>query len=320
MAQRFRVRAPASSANLGPGFDALGLALDLWNELEIETAVAETTVVNAGADASLLADRENLSLTAMRTLAALHHRELPPVALTVRAEVPVARGLGSSAAAIVAGVLAANELLGLSCSTAELFAVAAQMEGHGDNIGAAIYGGAILAIPGLFNAVRLTDGSSLGLVPVLFIPELTGATWAARAALPQLIPHADATFNVGAAAGLAVGLLTGNRAAIAAGMHDKLHEPYRNRLFPHLLPMTEAARNANAVGACLSGAGPSILALVDPDHTEAVAAAYEHVAQQLQVPGRTTVLDIAASGATIIRDGFRGPGQLPAGSHVRSDR
>lgn len=299
MATRFRVRAPASSANLGPGFDALGLALDLWNELQIELGVGETSVRYAGRDATLLDSRENLSLTAMELLAAQHDRTLPAVRMTVCAEVPVARGLGSSAAAIVAGLVAANRILELHLSTSELFAVAARMEGHGDNVGAALYGGAIIAIPGIHDAIRLSDGSSLGLKAALFIPEATGATWVARAELPQQIPHVDATFNVGTAAGLAVGLLTGNRAAISAGMHDRLHEPYRGRLFPHLLPMTEAAREAGAVGACLSGAGPSILALVDPERVEAVSAAYDRVSRQLQVPGRTVLLDLAPTGAVV---------------------
>jgi homoserine kinase len=299
MATRLKVRAPASSANLGPGFDALGLALDLWNELDIDLSVPETSIHNAGLDAALLDDRENLSLTAMKLLAANHQRELPPMRLTVSADVPVARGLGSSAAAIVAGLVAANRLLDLGLSTEELFVVAAQMEGHGDNVGAALFGGVIIAIPGLFKAIRLSDGPSLGLKAALFIPEVTGATWAARAALPQLIPHADATFNVGTASGLAVGLLTGDRSAIAAGMHDRLHEPYRGRLFPHLLPMTEAAREAGAVGACLSGAGPSILSLVESEQTAAVIGVYEEIAEILQVPGRAVVLDPAPTGAVL---------------------
>jgi homoserine kinase len=300
MPARFSVRAPASSANLGPGFDALGLALDLWNELLIEPGGETTLVRNEGRDASVLEGRENLSLTAMTTLAAEHGRVLPPLTMTVRADVPVARGLGSSAAAIVAGLVAANHLLNLGLSAADLFAVAARMEGHGDNVGAAIYGGAIIAVPGMADAIRLTDGPSLGLQAVLFVPEVTAATWVARAALPQTIPHADATFNVGTAAGLAIGLHTGNRAAISAGMHDKLHEPHRARLFPHLLAMKKAARAAGAIGACLSGAGPTILALVEPDQTGPVIAAFNRQAEELHVPGNAIVLDPTATGAHIV--------------------
>lgn len=296
---RLNVRAPASSANLGPGFDALGLALDLWNEVEIEVG-SERAPSLSGEGASLLHDRENLTLTAMKLLAARAQRSLPPLAMRLCAGVPVARGLGSSAAAIVAGLVAANEMLRLGLSTTELFVVAAQMEGHGDNVGAALYGGVILAVPGVPDAIRLSDGVALGLVAVVFIPEATGATWVARAELPSQIPHADATFNVGTAAGLAVGLLTNNRVAIAAGMHDRLHEPHRARLFPHLMPMMEAARHAGAVGACLSGAGPSVLALVDPEYAADVVIALETTADRLAVPGAPVILKLAARGASIV--------------------
>src|SRR4051794_9628175 len=132
MPDRIKVRAPASSANLGPGFDALGLALDLWNELEIELGGTETSVHYDGRDAALLDDRENLSLTSMRLLAERSERTLPPLRMTVRADVPVARGLGSSAASIVAGLLAVDAILDLHLSPAEIFSLAAEMEGHGD--------------------------------------------------------------------------------------------------------------------------------------------------------------------------------------------
>ena len=293
---RFTVRAPASSANLGPGFDALALALDLWNEIDIEPSNDETRVVLSGSDAGLLEDRENLALTAMRFLAGQYGKTLPPVVITVRAEIPVARGLGSSAAALVTGLFAANRLLDLNLSKGELYAHAWSMEGHGDNVGAAVYGGAILAVPGIQEAIRLTDGDALGLVGAVFIPEATGATWAARAALPGTVPHPDAAFNVATSSGLAVGLMTRNFAAISAGMHDRLHEPYRSRLFPHLTPMADAARQAGAVGACLSGAGPTILALTRPAEARAIFAAFQVIASRLGVQGRAAVLDVASTG------------------------
>lgn len=301
---RFSAKAPASSANLGPGFDALGLALDLWNEVEFDLgAVCDIQLAGSGAD--LLHGRENLTLTAMEVLASEHGRALPPLAMTLRAEVPVARGLGSSAAAIVIGLVAANHLLDLNRTNAELFAVAARMEGHGDNVGAALYGGAILSVPGMGDAIRLNDGSSLGLLAVVFVPDVTGATWLARGELPQLIPHADATFNVGTASGLAVGLMSNNRAAIAAGMHDRLHEPARSRLFPHLMPLMEAARRAGAVGACLSGAGPSILALVEPEHAGAIADVFDRAAERIAVPGKSLILAPASQGAAIVNSPAR---------------
>lgn len=295
---RFSVKAPASSANLGPGFDALGLALDLWNTVEFDLSESSGAQLT-GSGAELLNGHENLTLTAMELLAREHRVTLPPLSMTLHAEVPVARGLGSSAAAIVAGLVAANHLLDLHLSAAELFAAAARMEGHGDNAGAALYGGAILSMPGLHDAIRLSDGPSLGLLAVVFVPEATSATWVARGELPQLIPHADAAFNVGAASGLAAGLMSNNRAAISAGMHDRLHEPARSRLFPHLLPLTEAARKAGAVGACLSGAGPSILALVEPELAGAIASVFERAAERISVPGKSLILAPAAQGASI---------------------
>jgi len=294
---RFTVRAPASAANLGPGFDALGLALDLWNELLIDTEGAPGAVLHQGPEAALLDGRENLALTAMRCLAAEHGRSLPPFAATVRSVVPVARGLGSSAAALAAGLLAADRLLGLGLPLVELYALAWRMEGHGDNVGAALYGGAVLAVPGVREPVRLLTHADLDLVAVLFVPTITGATWAARAALPTTVPHTDAAFNVAAAGGLVLGLHTGDRALIAAGMHDRLHEPYRARLFPHLETLTAAARHAGALGACLSGAGPSVLALAEADRAPAIAAAYDDAAHRLGLVGEAVTLAPAHRGA-----------------------
>ncbi len=296
---RFRVKAPASSANLGPGFDALGLALDLWNELDIDASGEPGAVTVEGADSSLLADKQNYSLNAMQELAQIHGRKLPSFSMTIRANVPVARGLGSSAAALACGLVAGNELAGLGLSTNDLFLQAWQMEGHGDNVGAAFFGGAVLAVAGMSHAILLSNGDDLGLMAVTFIPEASSATWAARAALPSNIPLPDAAFNVGVASGLTWGLSTGNREAIAAGMHDRLHEPYRARLFPHLTPMTDAARQAGAVGACLSGAGPTILTLVEPENVDAVCAALREVAIDHDVNGEVKPLKPTSAGASI---------------------
>ena len=302
---RFTVRAPASSANLGPGFDALGLALDLWNEVEVDPEGEPGAILVQGRDAALLEGRENLVLRAMRILAADHGRALPPFALTLRNQVPVARGLGSSAAALVAGLLAADRLLGLALADGEIYAAAWRMEGHGDNVGAALYGGAVLAVPNAGGVVRLSPGDDLGLVAVVFIPEVTGATWAARAALPGTVPHPDAAFNVATAAGLSVGLLTRDHALIGAGMRDRLHEPYRARLFPHLTPLMDAARDAGAVGACLSGAGPSVLALATPECAAAVSAAFEAEARRVGVIGEAVTLALVPQGAAVIEAAVR---------------
>jgi len=312
---RFTVRAPGSSANLGPGFDALGIAVALWNEIVIDTDGEAGAVVYEGRDADLLAesDRENLSLRAMRQLAETHGRTLPGFSLTVRTAVPVARGLGSSAAALVAGLLAADHLLGLGLSKDEIYAHSWRMEGHGDNVGASLYGGAILAVPRIPYAVQLCDAAGfaqLGLTTVVYIPEITGATWAARAALPSHVPLPDAAQNIATAAGLVAGFLTRNRDLLAAGMHDLLHQPYRARLFPHLTPLTEAAVEAGAIGAVLSGAGPSILALADREHAEPVARALTIAAARAGVNGEAVVLEPSVAGAHVVSasPGADGPG------------
>jgi homoserine kinase len=296
---QFSVRAPASSANLGPGFDAIGLALDLWNTVTIDTAGPAGQVTNLGGEAALLADVENLTLTAMRTLAKEFGRELPPFALTAETKVPVSRGLGSSAAALVAGLVAANHLLDLGLSPTDLFGRAWEIEGHGDNVGAAMFGGAVLSVPGVRHIVPLWAEGEPAFTTVVFIPEATGATWAARAALPTHVPHADATFNLARAAGLAIGLQRGDAELIAAGMHDRLHEPYRARLFPHLDEMKRAAIGAGAWGAALSGAGSTVLALVPPERVGSVEAALREAANRMGTPGRARELAPACTGVQL---------------------
>lgn len=296
---RFTVKAPASSANLGPGFDAIGIALDLWNEADIESA-HETSVTLEGPDGPMLVDHENLVMVAMEELAREHRCTLPPLALTLRAHVPVARGLGSSAAAIVIGLIAANEVLELGQSSEQLYQVALRMEGHGDNVGAAIFGGAILAAPGMSGVIHLRHERAYPLDAVVFIPNETSMTHMARAALPREIPLQDAVFNLAAASALSVGLLTGNLEAIAAGMHDRLHEPYRAKLFTHLEPIKAAARAAGAVGASLSGAGPTVLALVTPHAVDRVVDAMSDAAGRVGTPGRTCPLAIAERGVHIV--------------------
>ena len=297
---RFTVRAPASSANLGPGFDAIGLALDLWNIVTIDTDGPPGEVINEGPEAHILEGHENFTVRAMQMLAQDVKRELPPFSIVADTGIPVSRGLGSSAAALVAGLVAANHLLDLGLTQEQLYGYALRLEGHGDNVGAALYGGAVLAVPGLREPVRLWREGDLGLVAVMFIPEATGATWAARAALPHEVPLPDAALNLATTASLALGLKTGDHALIAAGMRDMLHEPYRARLFPHLDAMKATARDHGAIGAALSGAGSTVLALVPPQRVPEVAAALERTGHNLVVPGRVACLAPVAKGTHLI--------------------
>lgn len=290
---RFSVKAPATSANLGPGFDTIGIAVDIWNSAIVDTDVKNDSVTNTGTEAPLLHGRENLTLSAMRMLAHDFRKQLPPVSITADTLIPVSRGLGSSAAALTIGLVAANLLLDLGLDDDDLFERAWAIEGHGDNVGAAIYGGAVMAVPAVRGIARLCDTTELGLTCILFIPDMTGATHAARAALPTSVPHKDATANVQAVSALTVGLVRHDHTLISAGMLDRLHEPYRAPLFPHLTPLQEVARTAGAVGAVLSGAGPTVLTLVQPDLAENVATAMERAARDVDTPGR--VIEVALS-------------------------
>jgi homoserine kinase len=295
----FTVRAPASSANLGPGFDAIGIALDLWNTITIDTDGPAGEVTNLGAEAALLEHSENLTLTTLATMAKEFGKTLPGFAMTTETNVPLARGLGSSAAALVAGLVAANHLLDLGLDADELFARAWEIEGHGDNVGAAMFGGAVLSVPGVHHIVPLWRDGEPPFSTVVFIPEATGATWAARAALPNQVPHADATFNLARAAGLAIGLQRGDAELIAAGMHDRLHEPYRARLFPHLEEMKRAAVAAGAIGAALSGAGSTVIALTARERVGAVESAFREAALRLGTAGRALELMPVCTGVQL---------------------
>lgn len=293
---RLTVKAPATSANLGPGFDVLGIALDIWNEAVIDTDGVPNEVITIGAEASMMDGRENLTLSAMLMLANDFRRELPPFSLRATTGIPVSRGLGSSAAALVMGLAATNALLDLDLDNDDLFDRAWHIEGHGDNVGAAVYGGAVMSVPGLHGVTRLWSDGEMNLVAVLFIPDMTGATHAARAALPANVPHKDATANVANVSALAVGLASRDHHLIGAGMHDMLHEPYRAKLFPHLVPLQEVARTAGAVGAVLSGAGPAVLALTPPDLADNVRIAMLRASRDVATPGRVEIVELSTSG------------------------
>lgn len=295
---RFSVKAPATSANLGPGFDTIGIALDIWNSAVIDTDGEANEVTHTGTEAPLLHGRENLTLSAMRMLAHDFRKSLPAVSINSDTRIPVSRGLGSSAAALVMGLVAANALLDLGLENDDIFERAWAIEGHGDNVGAAIYGGAVMAVPDVRGITILNDTADLGLTCILFIPDMTGATHAARAALPATVPHKDATANVQAVSALAVGLARADHTLMSAGMRDTLHEPYRAHLFPHLVPLQEVARTAGAVGAVLSGAGPTVLTLVHPDLAENVHTAVHRAAADVNTPGR--VVEVA-----LVADGYR---------------
>jgi homoserine kinase len=261
------VRVPASSANLGPGYDVLAAALDLPLELEVE----ETGSFSVSCDLpGVPLDRSNLCVRAFERL---HPAE--GVAFSIRSSIPPTAGLGSSAAAIVAGLYAADHMYELDAS---LFELALELEGHPDNVAAALLGGFVVCAG---EPVRLDPPA--GLEGVLAIPSFEVPTAAARAALPAEVPLADAVSNVGHASLLVLGLARGDLSLIGRGLADALHQPHRRSLYPRSMELVERASEFGALGATISGAGPTVLFWSHWEQTGALVEALRAEAPDCEV-------------------------------------
>lgn len=299
----FVVLVPATTANLGPGFDCLALALDLHNTIEVLPAAgfAGPLVVVEGEGAAMLSGADaNLAIRAMRHLEARLGRPLPPFRLRQRNAIPLGRGLGSSAAAIAGGLVAAATLLGASTVPEALLPFALEIESHPDNVAAALYGGLTIGVLDVGGAVVRRLEPPLGLRAVVLVPEGFSGTLESRAVLPREVARADAVFNASRCALLAADLALGRLDYLAIAMQDRLHQPQRGASqFPYLAEAIAAAVGAGAYGAALSGSGSSVLALVASEHEMAVAAAFEAVARRHQLPARTLQLSPAAEGAQV---------------------
>ena len=246
------IRVPASSANLGPGYDVLAAAVSLFLELEVEEA-GEFSFDAGGLGVST--GRDNLIVRAFESL-----RSAEGIAFRLKSEIPLARGLGSSAAAIVAGLFAADHLFELALSTEEMLARATELEGHPDNVAAAIYGGFVICGAGeggAPSAARFDPPN--GLEGIAVIPGEEVSTERAREAIPAEVPLTDAVANVSAASRLVLGLQTADLDLLAAGLADRIHQDRRRDLYPRSMDLVDAATDLGALGATISGAGPTVL-------------------------------------------------------------
>ena len=253
------VRVPASSANLGPGFDVLACALGVHMEME----VVETGRFAVVTDLPIARDRRNL---AVRGFAALH--PVDTLEFRIRSDIPLSGGLGTSAAAIVAGLVAADSMYELD---ADLLDHAARLEGHPDNVAAALLGGFVLCADGGAERFPVPPG----LEAVLVVPHRAVRTREARAALPAAVPMADAVFNVAHAGLLLLGLVRGDLELVARGLDDRLHQPHRAHLYPRSAALVAAARHYGALGATISGAGPTVLVWCAEDAARGVQTRLE---------------------------------------------
>jgi homoserine kinase len=250
-ARRRLVKVPATSANLGPGYDVLAAALALHLELEVEEA-GSFSAEAGGLGVPL--DRSNLCVRAFETL-----RPADGIAFRIRSEVPLAAGLGSSAAAIVAGLLAADHLYELAQDPEDILVRAAEIEGHPDNVAAALYGGFVVCsnVDGRIAATRLEPPQ--GVEAIVVVPNEQVPTEEARKAIPETVSVEDAVANISAASELVLGIQRSDLTLIGRGLSDRLHQPHRAHLYPRSMEIVREAPRMGAIGATISGAGPTVL-------------------------------------------------------------
>lgn len=300
--RRIRARVPATTSNLGPGFDVLGLALKLYNEIELHVLPSEGPVsveVAGEGSGTLPTDERNevvraarLGLPKSRIKNALHFK------LTNR--IPIARGLGSSAAARLGGLLVMRAFLGPKPDFSKILPLAHGMEGHPDNVTPALYGGfhACFREGSWVRSVRLPFPRTLRIA--VAVPDYELSTVKARSVLPEKVPREDAVHNASRMALLLGGLLTGRLDWLKTGMEDRLHQPYRTPLVRGMRGVIEAALSAGALGAALSGAGPSVIALAEGEALAAAAArAMQRAFQRFEVECRYLVLEPDEKGAAV---------------------
>lgn len=258
---KITVRVPATTANIGPGFDSMGCALALYNYITCEVLPAGKLVITGCPEQ--YQNEDNLAVQGYR--AVLKRLGLPDegLSLTIEAEIPVCRGLGSSAAMIAGGAAAANLLHGSPLPPAELLEVTNEIEGHPDNLAPAIYGGltASLVEDGKPRTVKLPLSPTLRWVAA--IPDFELSTHLARAVLPKEVAFVDAVYNASHVAVLVGALGRGDRELIAMALRDRVHQPYREKLIPEYNKVKTAAEQCGAIAFCISGAGPTLLALTD---------------------------------------------------------
>jgi homoserine kinase len=294
------VRAPATSANLGPGYDCLSLALDVANVVQAWPASEGVSVELVGEGTEHLpTDAGNEVYRALTAVYEQHGEEPPPLRLRCENLIPPSRGLGSSSAARTCGLLLGNRLLGDPYTSEELFEIGAAMEGHPDNIAACLFGGVQVCVTGSRGLEHVRVPVSIPLATTIYVPDFPMDTHTARGLLPTVVSIETAVYNISRASLLVAALATGRTDLVRTATEDAIHQPPRSTVFPALPKLIGAAVEAGAHGAFLSGAGSSVLALVDPDQAEAVGAAMRATAERLSVPGRLIQTQITALGAAV---------------------
>ena len=297
MPRKAIVRVPASTTNLGPGFDVLGLGLQLYSTVELEETESGRQVLVYGIDTDRIpSSSKNLSLRAAELIFKRSGHEPKGLRLVLNNGIPAVRGLGGSGTAILGGLLAANALCGEAFSQAELLNVAAEFDGHPDNVAASLLGGLVVSVmegPRV-RTLRLDCASNLHVVAA--IPDFALSTKESRRVLPKSVKFEDAVYNVGHSSLLVAAFATGDFGMLSLAMKDRLHQPYRSPLIHGFNEVADAAAQAGALGVALSGAGPTVVAYCMTE-MPAVAEKMVQVFAQHQVECEVKILPIDTTGA-----------------------
>ncbi len=301
--QRVHLRIPASTSNLGPGFDCIGLALALYNEFQFERLPrTEVEIILGGEGAeSLPADPSNRAYQAFLFTCRAIGIEPPGVRILQHNHIPLARGLGGSGTAVLAGVIAALLFSGEDPAPQRVLDLAFALEQHPDNITPSLVGGLTISHVADGHVYYVKIDPPAGIVGVVLIPEQGMDTALARAVLPQSYTREDVIFSIRGASMLVAALATGQMEHLALAMQDRLHQPQRTALIPAMPAVFEAALAAGALGVALSGAGSGIFALADEEAAQRVATAMEERAEQLGWPARARILVLEHSGTRIVQ-------------------
>ncbi|MEE9325268.1 MAG: homoserine kinase [Dehalococcoidia bacterium] len=296
------VRVPATAANMGPGFDCLGMALDIFNTVTVERSQNFHIAVSGQGDGQLSLGEDNMVYRGIGIAYKEIGMGIPTLSLLCHNDIPLLRGLGSSAAALVGGIVAGNALCGDPLSPERVLQLATTIEGHPDNIASALYGGCQIVVR---DGERLI-ATSLPLPPdlkaLLYIPDFPMPTQEARSILPDHVSRSDAIYNVSRAALLANALATGQLEHLKLATQDVLHQPARQTLFPAMRELFEASLNAGALGVFLSGGGSTVLALAKTNE-DAILRAMAEAGDRAGLKGTTRMAHPTVEGASVVEKG-----------------
>lgn len=304
---RVVVRVPGTSANCGPGFDCLGLATTIYNYLDLTLLRSGKVIVESTGEGAenIPRGRRNLTWQAVRRLLQEVRKEdeFKGAIIRMRNNVPISRGLGSSSTAIVAGLVAANEIVGAPLNRYELLKLATELEGHPDNVAPALFGGFTVSVMNAGTVQTFSFLPRIKLKLIVAVPDFELSTRLARKVLPRNVSMRDAIFNVSRASMLVAALVEGREDLLPLAFDDALHQPYRKKLVPGMSSVFEAAKEAGALGAAISGAGSCLIAFTSARSRleERIAASMVEAFKVAGVKSKALILDLDRKGAQVLK-------------------